>query len=105
MYYIVRQLKKHQSDIMISIILVSPVLSTNNFEEFVEILLLLLLLFYFVVLLLLLFYFVLCYYYYYYYFIFFCTFIKRSPEVTKSYNDLYHFGLPHPHDQSNCRIF
>ena len=101
MYYIVRQLKKHQSDIMISIILVSPVLSTNNFEEFFEILLLLLLLlFYFVLLLLLLFYFVLfCYYYYFF------AFIKRSPEVTKSYNDLYHFGLPHPHDQSNCRIF
>ena len=34
MYHIVRQLKKHESNTMISIILVSPVLSTNNFEEF-----------------------------------------------------------------------
>ena len=37
MYHIVRQLKEYQSDIMISIILVSPVFSTNDFEEFFKI--------------------------------------------------------------------
>ena len=34
MYHIVRKLKKHESNIMIFIILVNPVLSTNGFEEF-----------------------------------------------------------------------
>ena len=37
MYHIVRQLKKHQSDIMIYIILVSPVFSTSDLEEFFKI--------------------------------------------------------------------
>ena len=77
MYHLVRQLKKHQSDIMISVILVSPVLSTNDLEEFFKMktlrksvwIIIIIILFCFIslLLLLLLFYFVLFYHYYYYF--------------------------------------